>query len=72
MLGPLGEAAAQREADAAVNGNGARPRRARKPKPFVEQPITSPRRRSRKAPAASANVDDALDRARHHLGEGNA
>src|SRR5271169_3450994 len=69
MLGPLGEAAAQREAAAAMNGAG-EPRgrgRPRKPKPFAEQQVA--RRgpgRPRKTPAS---VDDALDRARHHLGE---
>jgi uncharacterized protein (UPF0335 family) len=72
MLGPLGEAAAQREAAAAMNGAGehrgpGRPRKPKPSKPFAEQPVH--RRgpgRPRKTPAS---VDDALDRARHHLGE---
>jgi hypothetical protein len=72
MLGPLGEAAAQRAAAAAMNGAGeprepGRPRKPKPSKPFAEQPVH--RRgpgRPRKTPAS---VDDALDRARHHLGE---
>lgn len=69
MLGPLGEAAAQREAAAAMNGAGERrgPGRPRKPKPFAEQPVRRGPGRPRKT--HNASVDDALDRARHHLGE---
>ena len=52
-----------------MNGAGERrgPGRPRKPKPYVEQPVRRGPGRPRKTPIAS--VDDALDRARHHLGE---
>jgi hypothetical protein len=72
---PLGKATVEREtrrasvqrADAmhhALNGTGS----ARKPKPFAEQPVDSRRRGQR----PNDSVDDALNRARDHLGNGNA
>jgi len=65
---PLGAATAQREAAAPMNGAGERrgPGRPRKPKPFAEQPVRQGPGRPRKTPSS---VDEALDRARHHLGE---
>lgn len=69
---PLGDAAmARREAEL----NGAGRRQAAKPKPFAEQPIKTPRGRGRpRRESAPGSVDDALDKARRHLGDpqGNA
>ncbi len=60
---PLGAATVEREAATTATSNG---RSARKPKPFAEQPI---RRRGRPLKTGPASVDDALDRARSHLGD---
>jgi uncharacterized protein (UPF0335 family) len=68
MLGALGEAAAEREADEAMNGHDrgtvTSTRRVRKPKPFAETPITRPRRGRRRKDAGQA-----LAAARDHLGQ---
>jgi hypothetical protein len=79
---PLGDAAVERR-EAELNGGmdpsarkdddlgKATGQQARKPKPFAEQPITRPRRARRRR--ADAGVDNALERARPHLGNpGNA
>ncbi len=76
---PLGDAAmARREAE--LNGASAvepeaRTRQAAKPRPFAEQPIKPPRSRGRPRTKDAGTVDDALDKARRHLGDpsqGNA
>ena len=65
---PLGEATVEREA---ASANGKQGKQASKPKPFAAQPVGGRRRgpgRPRKI-NGPASVDDALDRARHHLGD---